>query len=141
MHHYILRAVGGLTCLTDLKLQWSICSDVGFSALASLTNLRFLDLGYSTFSDVALSSFRALVHVSLDLTAADLCCNQRITTGFRDLSTLAVLHTLDLSSCSGLTGNNGARGRECAHAFKSLRGPAAVIGDECAVMDAAMQTL
>ena len=105
------------------------------------TNLRFLDLGYSTFSDVALSSFRALVHVSLDLTAADLCCNQRITTGFRDLSTLAVLHTLDLSSCSGLTGNNGARGRECAHAFKSLRGPAAVIGDECAVMDAAMQTL
>ena len=122
MHHYILRAVGGLTCLTDLIFQWSSCTDVGFCALASLTNLRFLDLGFSDLTDVALSSFRTLVH----LECLDLCCNRRITgTGFRDLSALAVLHTLDLSSCYGLT-NNGVR--ECARAFKALRDLA--IGDE-----------
>ena len=110
-----IRAIGDLTCLTNLSLNdLTDCTDDGLCALSNLVHLRTLDLGWTEIGDLALSSFAPLVKLeSLDLRWTDIT-----GTAFRDLAGLTVLHKLDLRGCIDLT-DDGIL--ECARAFTALR--------------------
>jgi Leucine-rich repeat (LRR) protein len=94
-----LRAVGGLTTLTELYLGASNVTNVGLRELRGLTALSTLYLSYSNVTDVGLRELRGLTALStLSLGGSNVT-----NVGLRELRGLTALSTLRLTNCPSVT--------------------------------------